>query len=205
VITVAPGCASTYATRILPELQWDTHTLVEDMDMTIQIHRKRLGTVTFTPHAVANTQDPQTIRQYVGQITRWYSGTWQVMLLRRLPFGCQRVDAEFGVLAGEGLLYAVLLLMLPVVALLSPMNVLSFLLIDQAMWFALAIGFAIHQRRADVVWAFPVFFLIRCLNCAVLLRTFWLEVIRRKTRQDWFSVARYQSASERAAVESAHA
>src|SRR5688572_6945920 len=82
VITVAPGCASVYATRILPALEWNSQTLVEDMDLTIQIHRKRLGAISFTPHAVAYTQDPRTLRQYLGQITRWYSGTWQVMLLR---------------------------------------------------------------------------------------------------------------------------
>lgn len=205
VITVAPGCASTYATRILPDLEWDTHTLVEDMDLTMQVHRKRLGAMTFTPHAVAHTQDPQTIRQYIGQITRWYSGTWQVMLLRHLPFGGQRIDAEFALLTGEGLFYALLFVALPALGWLSPQTALGFLAIDQGMWLALAIGFAIHQRRADMLWAFPLFLFVRCLNCVVLLRTFWLEVIRRKTRREWFSVARYRSTADAAVTGVTHA
>jgi cellulose synthase/poly-beta-1,6-N-acetylglucosamine synthase-like glycosyltransferase len=204
VITVAPGCASTYATRILPDLEWDTQTLVEDMDLTMQIHRKRLGAMTFTPHALAHTQDPQTIRQYIGQLTRWYSGTWQVMLLRRLPFGGQRIDAEFAVLTGEGLIYSLLFLALPVLGWLNPSAVLAFLSIDQAMWLALAVGFSIRQRRADVLCAFPLFLFVRCLNCIVLLRTFWLEVIRRKTRREWFSVTRYRSTADAAVMETTH-
>lgn len=205
VITVAPGCASTYATRILPELEWDTQTLVEDMDLTMQIHRKRLGRMTFTPHAVAYTQDPQTIRQYIGQLTRWYSGTWQVMLLRRLPFGGQRIDAEFAVLTGEGLFYALLFLALPGLAWWAPGAVLSYLALDQALWFALAVVFAVKERRGDLLWAFPTFLGVRAVNCAVLLRTFWLEVIRRQTRREWFSVARYRAAAEPGAGETGHA
>jgi poly-beta-1,6-N-acetyl-D-glucosamine synthase len=204
-ITVAPGCASTYATRILPALEWDAQTLVEDMDVTVQIHRKRLGTLAFTPHAVAYTQDPRTIRQYIGQLTRWYSGTWQVMLLRRLPFGRQRIDAEFALLTGEGLVYAVLMLALPVLAWLHPAAVLSWLVLDQVSWLALAIGFAVHERRADIVLAFPFFLIIRVVNCIVLLRTFWSEVILRNTRREWFSVARYPSPAADAALESTHA
>jgi cellulose synthase/poly-beta-1,6-N-acetylglucosamine synthase-like glycosyltransferase len=205
VITVAPGCASTYATRIIANLEWDTHTLVEDMDLTMQIHRKRLGRMTYTPHAVAHTQDPQTIRQYVGQLTRWYSGTWQVMLLRRLPFGGQRIDVEFAVLTGEGLFYALLFLALPLLCWLNPQIVVTFLVMDQGLWLALAIGFSIRYRRADMLWAFPTFFFVRYLNCIVLLRTFWLEVIRRKTRREWFSVTRYQSTTDATAMEGTHA
>ena len=205
VITVAPGCASTYATRILPALEWETQTLVEDMDLTIQIHRKRLGVIAFTPHAVAYTQDPRTIRQYIGQLTRWYSGTWQVMLLRRLPFGRQRIDAEFALLTGEGLLYGLLFLALPVLACLRPTAVLGLLVVDQALWLSLAVGFALSERRADILWAFPFSLFIRFVNCAVLLQTFWLEVIRRKTRHEWFFVGRYRSTTDAAAVEISHA
>jgi cellulose synthase/poly-beta-1,6-N-acetylglucosamine synthase-like glycosyltransferase len=204
VITVAPGCASIYATRILPELEWDSQTLVEDMDLTIQIHRKRLGAIVFTPHAKAYTQDPRTMKQYVGQLTRWYSGTWQVMMLRRLPFGRQRIDAEIALLTGEGLLYGLLFFLLPVLALFRPAAVLGMLMVDQALWLTLAVGFALSQRRADILRAFPFFLFIRFVNCAILLRTFWSEVIRRRTRREWFFVGRYRSVSE-AAVESSHA
>ena len=71
VITVAPGCASVYRTRVLHKLQWDSQTLVEDMDLTVQIHRGNLGRIAYSAHAIAYTQDPRTLREYVGQLTRW--------------------------------------------------------------------------------------------------------------------------------------
>ena len=192
VITVAPGCASTYATRILNGLDWTGQTLVEDMDVTIQIHRKRLGAIAFTPHAVAYTQDPQTVRQYIGQLTRWYCGTWQVMRLRRLLRGGQAIDAEFGLLVGEGLIYALLAAALPVIAWLQPSAVASLLILDQAIWLALAATFAISLRRFDILVSFPSFLFIRALNCGVFLLTFWNEVVLRRTRREWFSVSRYR-------------
>jgi poly-beta-1,6-N-acetyl-D-glucosamine synthase len=192
VITVAPGCASTYATRILNCLDWTGQTLVEDMDVTIQIHRKHLGSVAFTPHAVAYTQDPQTVRQYIGQLTRWYCGTWQVMRLHRLLRGGQAIDAEFGLLVGEGLIYALLAAALPVIAYLRPSAVTSLLLLDQAIWLTLAASFAISLRRLDILVSFPTFLFIRALNCGVFLLTFWSEVVLRRTRREWFSVSRYR-------------
>jgi biofilm PGA synthesis N-glycosyltransferase PgaC len=192
VITVAPGCASTYATRILNSLDWSGQTLVEDMDVTIQIHRRHLGAVAFTPHAVAYTQDPQTVRQYIGQLTRWYCGTWQVMRLRRLLRGGQAIDAEFGLLVGEGLIYALLAAALPVFAYFRPSAVTSLLLLDQAIWLALAVTFAISLRRFDILVSFPTFFFIRALNCGVFLLTLWTEVVLRRTRREWFSVSRYR-------------
>ena len=43
-------------------------------------------------------------------------------------------------------------------------------------------------------WAAPwgIEYRIDYVNAFVLLSTFWREVIRRRTRRDWFSVARYQ-------------
>jgi cellulose synthase/poly-beta-1,6-N-acetylglucosamine synthase-like glycosyltransferase len=195
VITVAPGCASTYRTRVLPYLDWNARTLVEDMDLTVQIHRKHLGRIVYTPFAGAHTQDPKTLRQYIGQLTRWYSGTWQVMKLRRVPLGRQRIDAEFGLLTAEGLAYAVLWAAAPLLFWLRPAFALQCVLLDQLVWFAIAVVFAVHLRRADILMFFPSFLLIRAVNCGVLLHTFWREVVRGRTRRDWFSVARYASPS----------
>jgi poly-beta-1,6-N-acetyl-D-glucosamine synthase len=196
VITVAPGCASTYSTRILGHLDFDGDTLVEDMDLTIQIHRKRLGRIVFARKAVTYTQDPRTLRQYVGQLTRWYSGTWQVMLRHGLPFGKQPIDAECLLLTGEGLLYAVLFALLPLLLLLNSTAVLSGLLVDQAVWLTLAVGFAARLRRLDILLAFPTFIVVRCVNCAVLLYTFGREVVWGRQRRQWYSVSRYQPGSD---------
>jgi cellulose synthase/poly-beta-1,6-N-acetylglucosamine synthase-like glycosyltransferase len=195
VITVAPGCASIYSTRVLAQLAFDGRTLVEDMDLTVQIHRKTLGRVTYVPTAVTFTQDPRTLREYVGQLTRWYSGTWQVMRLHKLPFGGQRIDAEFALVNIEGLIYSLLFLLQPLLLLIAPSTLWRLLAIDQAVWLALALGVAIRWRRRDVLVSFPSFLVLRYVSCGVILYTFWQEVIRSNTRSEWFSVARYQTKS----------
>lgn len=196
VITVAPGCASVYRTSVLPQLQWDSQTLVEDMDLTVQVHRGQLGRVAYTAAAVAYTQDPRTVRDYVGQLTRWYRGTWQVMRLRGVPFGKQRIDAEFALLLGEGLFFSMVTLCLPLLAWLWPSVILRLLLIDQAIVVALAAVCAISLKRADILLSVAAFPLLRLVNSAILLRTFWLEVVRRQHALEWFTVARYRDSTD---------
>jgi cellulose synthase/poly-beta-1,6-N-acetylglucosamine synthase-like glycosyltransferase len=197
VITVAPGCASTYRTSIVPALDWHGGTLVEDMDLTIQIHRKRLGRVRFANTAFVHTQDPRRVREYVGQLTRWYSGTWQVMRRHRLPFRRQAIDIELGILVGEGLLYSMLVLALPLLACLWPQAILRGVLLDQCVSALAAIVCAYKLRRLDVLLWFPTFVVLRFIGCGILLRTFWCEVIRRRTLRTWFSVARYDTGAHR--------
>jgi cellulose synthase/poly-beta-1,6-N-acetylglucosamine synthase-like glycosyltransferase len=192
VITVAPGCASTYRGNVLQNLEWSGGTLVEDMDLTLQVHRKRLGAIVYARDAIVFTQDPQRVRDYVGQITRWYSGTWQVMRLHRVPFGGQRIDLEFALLLLEGLIYSLLIAVAPVCAFFWPVAVLSWFAFDQVVMLAAAIACAVGLRRPDVLFWFPVFPVLRILNALVLLRTFWREVVRGDRLQTWFSVRRYE-------------
>ena len=191
VITVAPGCASTYRTTVVPLLDWNGGTLVEDMDLTIQVHRKRLGSVRYVADALSYTQDPRRLRDYIGQITRWYSGTWQVMRLRRLPFGRQRIDLEIAMLAGEGLVYSAVTLLLPLVALFSPSLVWRWLVLDQLIMLAAAVVCACRLRRLDVLLWSPTFMALRLINCFLWLRTFWTEIVRRNTLTQWFTPERY--------------
>ena len=51
---------------------------------------------------------------------------------------------------------------------------------------------AIHLRRVDIFLWCPTFGVLRLVNCFVLVRTFWAEVIRRQTLRVWFTPARYQ-------------
>ena len=193
VITVAPGCASTYKSSIINALDWHGGTLVEDMDLTVQIHRKRLGRVRYISDAIVHTQDPRRIREYVGQLTRWYSGTWQVMRLHRLPLGRQAIDLEFFVLVGEGLAYSLLVVALPLLAWRWPHAMLRWMLLDQGMSAGAALVCAAHLRRADVLVWFPTFVFLRLLGCGIWVRTFWLEIVRQRTLRTWFSVGRYDT------------
>jgi cellulose synthase/poly-beta-1,6-N-acetylglucosamine synthase-like glycosyltransferase len=191
VINVAPGCASVYRSSVIRSLDWSGGTLVEDMDLTMQVHRRKLGRVRYAAQAISNTQDPQCLRDYIGQITRWYSGTWQVMRLRGLPRGGQRVDLEFGLLVGESLAFSILVMLLPLLTWLWPQAVLRCFFIDQLVAVGLAIVAAVRLRRLDVVLWCPTFVVIRVINCFVWVRTFWTEVIRRRSLDVWFTPQRY--------------
>jgi biofilm PGA synthesis N-glycosyltransferase PgaC len=85
-VTIVPGFASMYRTEALAEIDVTGAGLViEDFNMTFEIHAKKLGRIEFHPSAaVAYTQDPDTFAEYVGQMRRWILGFWQTVRRHRL-------------------------------------------------------------------------------------------------------------------------
>ena len=81
---IVPGFASLYRTEVLPHIEMNPPGLViEDFNMTFEVYQKGLGKVGFSLHAVAVTQDPDNLRDYVNQTKRWAIGLWQTV--RRHP------------------------------------------------------------------------------------------------------------------------
>jgi cellulose synthase/poly-beta-1,6-N-acetylglucosamine synthase-like glycosyltransferase len=85
-VTIAPGFASMYRSSVLAQVDIDPPGLViEDFNMTFEIHRRHLGRIEFNPGAaVAHTQDPHTLRDYRKQTRRWSLGFWQTVRLHGL-------------------------------------------------------------------------------------------------------------------------
>jgi len=85
VVSIVPGFASMYRTRVLGSIQIDAPGLtIEDFNMTFEIHAKRLGRIAFHPNrAIAYTQDPDTFRDYTKQVKRWTLGFWQTVRRHR--------------------------------------------------------------------------------------------------------------------------
>ena len=191
VITVTPGCASSFRADTFSKLDWNTDTIVEDMDCTIQIHRKKLGKILYRRDAVVSTQDPRTIRDYIKQIYRWHTGTWQVGLKHRLVFGMSKIDWEFKLLIGEGLIFSVLYLLLPLLLLVRPRIAMYGASMDFVVLVVLAFICAIRERRTDVLTALPTYEVLRFVDCSIFLYSFWKTVIRRKQVRGWFAVKRY--------------
>ncbi|MGW1678067.1 glycosyltransferase family 2 protein [Saccharopolyspora sp. NPDC002376] len=118
---IVPGFASLYRTEVLPRIEVNPPGLViEDFNMTFEVYQKRLGKVGFTPAAVAATQDPGTLKDYVKQCKRWALGLWQTVRLH--PPRANLFTAMLALLLLEMLTSSVLLVVLPVVlvALLLP-------------------------------------------------------------------------------------
>lgn len=185
VVSVAPGCASVYKLADFVKLDFSGDTLVEDMDLTIQLQRKGAAIV-HVPGAFVYTQDPSTIKGYIGQMLRWYRGTWQVVRKHRLGRCFQRIDLEVALLLGEGLYFPLLMLLL--------LYTRGFyfgmgMLFDQLLLLALTVLIAARERRWDVILAFPTFFIPRALNGLLFIYAFFAE--RKTHATQWFSVERY--------------
>jgi poly-beta-1,6-N-acetyl-D-glucosamine synthase len=107
-----PGFASLYRTSVLPYMDMNPPGLViEDFNMTFEVYQKRLGKVAFTLGAVAETQDPDTLRDYVKQTRRWAVGLWQTV--RRHPPQANLFTAMLAVLLLELITSSTIFLLLP--------------------------------------------------------------------------------------------
>jgi poly-beta-1,6-N-acetyl-D-glucosamine synthase len=77
---VVPGYASIYRTRVLRHLKIEIPGLaIEDFNMAFQIHKKKLGVITFNPSIVAISQDPDNFEDYCKQLMRWNVGFFQTI------------------------------------------------------------------------------------------------------------------------------
>jgi poly-beta-1,6-N-acetyl-D-glucosamine synthase len=81
VVSIVPGFASMYRTTALPQIDIVAKGLViEDFNMTFELHARQLGRIAFHPAAaVAYTQDPDTLPDYIRQVRRWTLGFWQTV------------------------------------------------------------------------------------------------------------------------------
>ena len=113
---IVPGFASMYRTDVLPRIEMNPPGLViEDFNMTFEVYQKRLGKVAFSLSAIAVTQDPDNLRDYVKQTRRWALGLWQTV--RRHPPRANLFSAMLALMLLELVSASLLFLLLPLVLL----------------------------------------------------------------------------------------
>ncbi|MBB4934302.1 cellulose synthase/poly-beta-1,6-N-acetylglucosamine synthase-like glycosyltransferase [Lipingzhangella halophila] len=79
---IVPGFASVYRSSVLKQLDINPKGLViEDFNMTFEVHHRRLGRISMHPGTKARCQDPFTLGDYVKQVRRWTLGFWQTVRL----------------------------------------------------------------------------------------------------------------------------
>lgn len=125
---IVPGFASIYRTQALREIDINPAGLViEDFNMTFELHSKKLGRIAFHPGARAYTQDPDRYSDYVRQTKRWALGLWQT--IRRHRFRVTVFNATLLLLLAELVTSSVLyVLFVPLLLLLVLPDMLPFLL-----------------------------------------------------------------------------
>ena len=111
VTSIVPGFASMYRTSILHKMDLNPPGLViEDFNMTFEVHHRRLGKIAFRPAVHATTQDPDNFRDYYRQILRWHLGFWQT--LRRHGFWASGFSAALALFLAEVLIASLGLILL---------------------------------------------------------------------------------------------
>lgn len=201
-VTVIPGCAASYRASAFAQLDWSSDTIVEDMDVTIQVHRKNLGKIVYCQKAVVHTQDPSNLKDYTKQTYRWDCGAWQVGKKHGMFLGLAKIDWEFKLLMGEGMIFGTLLLLSPLwMSFRLKPEIAGFaFLIDAGILTVLSLLCAITNRRADVFYYSPMYQVLRFVDCGVFIYSFWVTVIRKKDVRGWNKVARYEGKEEKITI-----
>ena len=195
VVNIVPGFASMYRTRILPRISVDAPgLLIEDFNMTFEVHAKKLGRIEFHPSAaIAYTQDPDNLKEYFHQIRRWSLGFWQTVRRHGLHRGRFWTVLLLHILE---LISASLVLILAVpilifseltdVSLLRPMDLLIGVVLPD---YLLTVFTATALRRPSLLLLGLVFPLIRIVDAVVCLVTL-VQAWTRATTGVWVSPTR---------------
>jgi poly-beta-1,6-N-acetyl-D-glucosamine synthase len=77
---IIPGSLNIYRTAVLKKLEIDAPGLIiEDFNMTFEVHKKKLGKIGYSPNCIGIHQDPYNLRDYVKQVQRWNVGFFQTV------------------------------------------------------------------------------------------------------------------------------
>jgi len=212
VVTIVPGFASMYKSRILSSIDIAAPGLkIEDYNMTFEIHAKKLGAIAFHPNAaIAITQDPDELGQYISQVERWNLGFWQTVGRHRFRF--EKFWLALGLFIVELLISSTLLILLVpalilsltaaavhaigldptgsaiiVTDLLPPLLLLLGILLPDYLLTVLAAVVARQPRYLVVGLAFP---LMRILDAFLCIRALVTALSANPTHGRWVSPQR---------------
>jgi poly-beta-1,6-N-acetyl-D-glucosamine synthase len=203
-ITVNPGCSTVYRTDLFNKIKFPSRTMTEDMDMTFMIHRKKLGRIIYTPKAIVITQDPKTIKEFLKQIDRWYTGFWQCVLNHKVPWGGQIIDAELTLLGLDGVfngfLSVFLVLTIPILLVQNPAVVYYPFLFDLLLFVLPTLAYtAIMHKTAKLFIYIPFFYFLRIASGIVFLKSFFKVVVGVEDKNGFvWDTARYVPREESA-------
>lgn len=183
VIAVLPGPVTCFKTDIIKHLDFETESLTEDFDLTIQIHRKHLGRIRFIPEAVNFTQDPRTLKDFYSQTLRWQRGFFQGVRKYRIGIRPHIIDLGVGYQMSESAYYLCqLVIILPLLAWLNRgWGVsLGLILADYLAICTLAVFSAFAAKRPVILTTLLYFYVLRLFELAVFLQAFIEIMILRQ-------------------------
>jgi cellulose synthase/poly-beta-1,6-N-acetylglucosamine synthase-like glycosyltransferase len=191
-IFVSPGCCSVYRTNVLKQLDISSDTLAEDMDLTIQTHR--LGyRVRYLHDLIAYTQDPNNLKDFYKQITRWYRGFWQIMKKHKVLSLTQwsKVDIYLKIITIDAVIFNRIFMTVFVLALFDLKVLLIGMSMDYLLLAAISIYAAILAKNWRIFFYSPIFYFIGLMNSTAYLKAFVEVFIFGKIVLSWNKVKRY--------------
>ena len=183
-IFVMPGAASAFRTEIFrTHISFDHDTITEDLDFTYKIHRKGLKIV-FNPKAISYTQDPTDLRNYINQMRRWFGGGWQNLLKHYTIIPTTPIRAfELSLMYAEGLIFSVLLFVIPLLNLWVAMWLwVSYIIVA----FVFSVWAAWKEKRPALMLVPIPYMVLIYINAYIYLEQFVKEIILRKKNLVWF-------------------
>jgi cellulose synthase/poly-beta-1,6-N-acetylglucosamine synthase-like glycosyltransferase len=166
------------------------------MDFTFEIHRKNLGKIYFTNAASVVTQDPNSYKDFVKQINRWYTGFWQCVAKHNIPWQGQPLDVEVAILALEGLFNGLLmvgfLFLIPYTLFKNPRVLLFPLSIDLFLLMIPSLLFVAYKKNLWKIFLYlPHFYLVRTTSSFIFLVSFIKTVLGLDLKMKWGKANRY--------------
>lgn len=206
---IVPGFSSIYRTSVIPEIEITAPGLViEDFNMTFELHRKKLGKIAYSPNAVAYCHEPHSFSDYTSQIKRWHLGFWQTV--RRHGFWKSTFSFALSLFVLESLIISLAFISLPFVgvnAVVSYFSSSSFLPISQSVSvqvffigvlivflldMASTVVVAVITKKPALLWHGVFFFLLRWVDAFYFVVTIPMAFIV-KSNGRWISPSRLPS------------
>lgn len=185
VTFIIPGSLSLYRAKVLKKLEIAAPGLIiEDFNMTFEVHKKKLGRIAYDPSIFGIHQDPYNLKDYIRQIRRWDLGFWQTV--RRNGIWPSLFWLSTGSFIIELLSYGLFILSVPVLIIFfilnsfNPMNVplfSSYLTITDlligifAMDYLTTIISAIAEKKPVILLYGLGFFFLRYIDAFIYFYT----------------------------------
>ncbi len=187
MISVFPGPITCFRTDIFPRLELDGTSLTEDFDITLQVHRKRLGKIVYIPKAINYTQDPQTLSDFYKQNLRWQRGFFQGVRKYRIGLRGQTIDVSLGLQMSQMILFILqLTILLPLIIYITGnwMIIPVAIAADFIINCGIAILASIAVRRWYLLGAMPAFYFLRWVEIGAYLIAFFEVMVLGRFREE---------------------
>ena len=183
MIAILPGPVTCFSSDIIKNLDFETESLTEDFDLTLQLHRKKLGRIRFVPEAVNYTQDPRTLKDFYNQTLRWQRGFFQGVRKYKIGQRPHKIDIGIGYQLIETVYYLVqLLIILPLLWVVAhkPEAAGTLILADFSIIAMLAVFSAVVTKRPVILLTLTYFYALRLFELLIFLQAFVEIIILRR-------------------------